>query len=195
MKAVWLLAGAMACQRADRGSPDELVGGDDDTAAPAEDDSGVRHIFTDHPDGDGLPNGVGNGDDSGDTGETGETGGTGGTIDTAGDCPVTIPKDVVVIDDDEFLTTDGVVAYVCKNKVLSLTGSGATVFVGVGGQLWMNSSGNTVYARTGAELAFYDSDNDVYIEDGVDVEDDSEDATLPLVICSSVTFENEPDCN
>ena len=84
----------------------------------------------------------------------------------------------------------------CKNKVLSLTGERCDgVRRCTGGQLWLNSSGNTVYARTGAELAFYDSDNDVYIEDGVDVEDDSEDATLPLVICSSVIFENEPDCN
>jgi len=71
---------------------------------------------------------------------------------------------------------------------------GVLRLVGSHGQLWSNSSGNTIYAKTGADLAFYDSDNDVYVEGGVDVEDDSKDGKLPLVICTSVTFENEPDC-
>ena len=201
MRSLWVLVLATACSDARRGTLDPA----DDSAAPADDsaagdDWAAQYDIT--GDGNGFPNnggGNGSGDDTGGGGngsgdDTGDSGSTGGTVDTAGDCPVTIPKDVVVIADDSFLTDDGLVVYVCKNNVLSLTGSGATVFVGVGGQLWNNSSGNTIYAKSGAELAFYDSDNEVYIEEGVDVEDDSKDATLPLVICTSVTYENEPDC-
>ena len=186
MRSVWMIAVLAACSDAKRGGMD-LVGGDDDTGEPTGDDSGEPNDDTS-----GNTN-----DDSGktdDSGDSGDSGKTGGTVDTAGDCPVTIPKDVLVIDDDAYVKDDGIVVYVCKNKVLSLVGGSATVFVGVGGQLWNNSSGNTIYAKAGAELAFYDSDNEVYVEDGVSVEDDSKDGTLPLVICTSVTYENEPDC-
>jgi hypothetical protein len=200
MKSVCMIAVLAACSHADRGGV-ELLGGDDsatdDTAAGG---TNTQDVFDDTG---GIPNGgddsgdsgdSGASGDSGDSGDSGKTGDTGGTIDTAGDCPVTIPKDVVVVTHDAYMKEDGVVVYVCKNKVLSLIGSNATVFVGSHGQLWNNSSGNTIYAKTGADLAFYDSHNDVYIEGGVDVEDDSKDGTLPLVICTSVTFVNEPAC-
>jgi hypothetical protein len=182
-----MIAVLAACSGAERGGA-ELLGDDSsvDVDDSAPDDTSVTHGIAD--DSGGL---TGNGDDSG---KTDDSGSTGGTVDTAGDCPVTIPKDVVVIADDAYLKEDGIVAYVCKNKVLSMIGSNATVYVATGGNLWMNSSGNTIYAKSGADLAFYDSDNEVYVEDGVSVEDDSKDATLPLVICTSITYENEPDC-
>jgi len=190
MKSIWTIAVLAACSHAERGGVELL--GSDDSAVETDDSASVHDpdYTTDFLGG----NGNGGGGDSGDTGKTGGTGGTGGTVDTAGDCPVTIPKDVVVVDHDAYMKEDGVVAFVCKNTVLSLIGSNATVFVGAHGQLWNNSSGNTIYAQTGADLAFYDSDNDVYVEGGVDVEDDSKDGALPLVICTSVTYENEPGC-
>jgi hypothetical protein len=192
MKSIWTIAVLAACSHADRGGV-ELLGGDD-SAVDTDDSASVQDpdYTTDFLGGNG--GGGGGGGDSGDTGKTGGTGGTGGTVDTAGDCPVTIPKDVVVVDQDAYVKEDGIVAFVCKNKVLSLIGSNATVFVGGNGQFWNNSSGNTIYAKSGADLAFYDSDNEVYVEDGVHVEDDSKDQSLPLVICTSVTYENEPDC-
>ncbi|MFT5684497.1 MAG: hypothetical protein ACI8RZ_005438 [Myxococcota bacterium] len=156
-------------------SPVEAVFGDpigSDSTLNLPDDSGQDDTIID------LPRDSGEADADTDT-------------DTDADpCSVAIPAAVEVIDQHTDHDADGLSAWVCKNKKLTLTGDIGVIYLAERGKITSSGTGTTIYALDDADVDILSGIHTVYATPDADITDSSNgSATITTVQCDVITYD------
>jgi hypothetical protein len=164
--------------------------------APDDADPGVELVP--HEVGDVLPD---------PTDETADTGsGTTGTPDAgtpdAGTppeqpCQVALPDDVWIVSDDTGSTQDGIVAFVCRNDMMSYSGNGGVFFLDDRGELVVSGDRNIIFAPANARIHNFGEGNRIVLEKERSLSDESDDGAA-VQLCDPLEYdlggERDPGC-
>jgi hypothetical protein len=88
-------------------------------------------------------------------------------------CTVSIPASLEIIKDDGASSQDGLVAWVCRNRVLSFTGTGGTFYLGDRAEIVLSSGGNTIYVPANARIHNFADGNRIILERDRSLSDES----------------------
>ena len=135
---------------------------------------------------------------TGSTGTGGTTGtSTGGTTSFVPTCVVVIPADVIVVDNTLADATDGANYWVCRQEVLSYSGTGAHIFVENSADVVLNGQDSFVWLQSNSDLAAFDSPNTILHESGAAINDTT--GLNPLTLCTEIIYDYSlapsPGCN
>lgn len=112
-------------------------------------------------------------------------------------CEVSLPDDVWVVSDDTGSTQNGLVAFICRNDMLSYSGSDGVFFLDDRAEIVLSGNRNIIFAPANARIHNFGEGNRIVLERERSLSDESDEGAA-VQMCDPLQYdfdgERDPGC-